>query len=384
MDAPPRARPRFPLLERAFLVGVGGLAVAIVAKTLIDLFTYYPYGVDVEIPLRAARRFADGGQPYLPEAFEVVAGPDLPFLYPPVTLPFLVPVLALPRALVLVVWTSFCLACGVFACRRLAIPGLAIPVVLAWAPFSEALLGGNVQVPLFAAFVAILFRGGGAPWRPRPRDVAEATSGRAAGDGLQATLIGAIKVSLAQPWLWVLRRRPAAALFGALVVIGLCVVTLPIVGLDRWFDWLGQAGRSGDPAWGAIGWPLSAYLGRPIGLVVTALSLVAVFFVPVRLAGAWIGLLAIVGAPSLHIFGLLFLLPAMLEIRREIALVAFLAIGTYTNPGLVLGTTLAAVAFVLSARVPMLRARDDAAVDVGAPPAARSAEPGDRRHDEPG
>ena len=59
----------------------------------------------------------------------------------------------------------------------------------------------------------------------------------------------------------------------------------------------------------------------------------AVLVVPNRHAGAWIGLLAVIGSPSLRVFGLLFALPAMLVIRREIALVAGLLIATYTFEG---------------------------------------------------
>ena len=59
------------------------------------------------------------------------------------------------------------------------------------------------------------------------------------------------------------------------------------------------------------------------------LSVLAVFVVPPRRASAWIGILALVGAPSLHMFGLLFLLPAMRLVRREIGLVAAILVATY-------------------------------------------------------
>jgi hypothetical protein len=264
------------------------------------------------------------------------------------------PLLAVPRLLLFPLWTAFCVATGVFACRRLAMPWWAIPVVLAWPPFAEAIIGGNLHVPLSAAFVAVLYRGGGDAFRPDARDPAD--PGRpAVADGLLATIIGAVKVSLAHTWLFVLRRRPRGALLGAAIVLGVSVATLPVVGLDRWQDWFAQAGRSGDPDWQAVGWPLSVLIGRGPGLVVTALTLLAVFVVPVQRAGAWLGILTVVGAPSLHIFGLIFLVPAMLEVRRDIALVAALLIATYTDVGLVLGTALVIVTFTLSGWVPLLR-----------------------------
>lgn len=343
-------------LERAVVILLAGVTVMLAILTLRDLLTYYPYGVDLEIPLRAAARWTAGGAPYLPEAFDVISGPDLPFLYPPVTLPFVTPLLAVPRALIFPVWTAICIAAGVFACRRLALPWWLVPLALIWPPFAEGILGGNVQIVLFAAFTAVAWRGGGPPLRPQPRDPGD--SGRpVAIDGLLATAIGAIKVSQVHTWLFVLRRRPQAAVIGAAVVLGIVAATLPLVGIELWQDWVGQAGRSGDPDWQAVGMPLSTFVGRGPALVVTGLTLVSMFFIPLDRAGAWIGVLSIVGAPSLHQFGLLFLIPAMLEIRREIALVAALAIASYTGVGILIGTALAIIAFGLSTRLPLLAAR---------------------------
>lgn len=343
-------------LERAVVVVLAGVTVLLAALTLRDLLIYYPYGVDIEIPLRAAARWTSGREPYLPEAFDVIAGPELPFLYPPVTLPFLAPLLAVPRVLLFPAWTAICIAAGVFACRRLALPWWLVPLALIWPPFAEGILGGNIQIVLFAAFTAVAWRGGGPPLRPRPRDPRDADR-PAAIDGLLATAIGAIKVSQAHTWLYVLRRRPRAALIGAAIVLAIVAATLPLIGIELWQDWIGQAGRSGDPDWQAVGMPLSVLIGRGPALVVTALTLIAVFFVPVERAGAWIGLLSILGAPSLHQFGLLFLIPAMLAIRREIALVAALSIASYTGVGVLLGTALVIVAFGLSTRMPLFAAR---------------------------
>jgi hypothetical protein len=345
------------LLRRVSLLSGAVLLVIVIVQSLLALLAVYPIGVDLEIPLRAATRFAAGGQPYLASAFEITTGgPDLPFLYPPVTLPFLVPLLSLPRELVFGTWWAFCLGSGVFACRRLAIPWWAVPIALAWPPFAEALLGGNVQVPLFAAFTAIFWTGGGSPFRPIARSLAEGGSWRATGDGVLATLIGTIKVSQAHAWLFVLRHRPRAAIAGAAVVVGICLLTLPLVGIVRWTDWLSQAGRSGDPAWPLVGWAVSVYLGRPIGLALTVLSLAAVLFVPPNRAGAWIGVLSVLGAPSLHMFGFLFLLPALLLIRRDIALVGAMLIATYVPILLLPGAVMIGVVFALSGRVRMLEA----------------------------
>jgi hypothetical protein len=340
-------------LRRAVELGLFGLTAVVTLLTLRELILYHPYGVDLEIPLRAAARWTAGDRPYVPESFEVVAGPELPFLYPPPTLPLIAPLLAVPRVVLFPAWTLVCIAAGVFACRRLAMPWWIVPLVLAWPPFAEAIIGGNIQVVLFASFTAVAWHRGGrdAPFRPTPRDP-RGSERPAIADGLLAALIPAVKISQAHTWLFVLRRRPRAALLGAVVVAGLALATLPTVGVDLWRDWIGQAGASGDPSWQAVGLPLSVFVGRVPALVVTALTLLAVFVVPVERAGAWIGVLSVLGAPSLHVFGLVFLVPAMLEIRREIALVAAFAIATFTGVGVLVGAILVIVSFALSTRVP--------------------------------
>lgn len=339
--------------SRILRAGLAALALALTAIALYRLARLYPYGVDLEIPLRAARRWVDGGQPYLARSFDAPPGPDLPFLYPPFVLPFVAPLLAIPREILFPAWTGLCIAAGAWSCRRLAVPWPWVPALLAWPPFAEAIIGGNVQVLLFAAFVALLWRGSDGPLAPRPRDPGRRDS-PAARDGLLSVVVGAIKVSQLHAWLFVLRRRPGAAILGALVVAAIALATLPLVGLDSWFDWAGQAGRSGDPDWKPVGVPLSTIVGRGPALVVTALAFAAVLVVPVRRAGAWIGVLAILGAPSLHMFGLLFLLPAMLLVRREIALLAAALVATYTDVGLVGAVALVTVALVGAERSALL------------------------------
>ncbi|MGH2465051.1 MAG: hypothetical protein ACRDGI_06290, partial [Candidatus Limnocylindrales bacterium] len=153
------------------------------------------------------------------------------------------------------------------------------------------------------------------------------------GDGLLATAVGALKASQVQPWVYLLRRSWRAAAIGAVAVVGLAVVTLPILGSQVWFDWLAQLGRANDPTWILAGAGIARSLPWWVGDLVVLVSIAAVFVVPNRHAGAWIGLLAVIGSPSLRVFGLLFALPAMLLIRREIALVAGLLIATYTFEG---------------------------------------------------
>ena len=195
---------------------------------------------------------------------------------------------------------------------------------------------------LFAAFVFLFYRAGGAAWDAAPRDIADPVESGPLIGGL-ATIVGAIKISQPHPWVYVLRHRPRAAIGGALVVIALVAATIPITGATLWFDWVAQLRLAGDPTWDLGGFALARFVPPGVGLVVAIACVVAVWFVPRDRAGAWIGLLSVVGALSLHIFGLLFLVPAMLRIRVEAALLAAIFIATYSYEGAWAGIVICAV-----------------------------------------
>lgn len=216
-------------------------------------------------------------------------------------------------------------------------------------PFAETIFRANVQTLLFTAFVFLFYRPGTAPWRPQVRDLADPAESAPFIGGL-ATLVGAIKVSQPHPWLYVLRRRPRAALVGALVVVLVVAATVPLTGTNLWFAWIAQLRLAGDPTWDLGGFASPRFLPPGMGLGVAATCLAAVWFVPRDRAGAWIGVLSVVGSLSLHIFGLLFLVPAMLLIRREAAIVAAICIATYSYEGawaaiLIVALTLAGMSF---------------------------------------
>ena len=198
---------------------VGVLAVALGLLVVVDavaLLRHHPWAVDLVIPLRAAERWATGGQPYLPESFLAGPGYDLPFLYPPAILPAVETLRAIPFALVLVAWYVLAVGTAAWTCRRLDVPWVVVPFVLLWPPFFEALLGANIQIFLFAAFVALLYDrpDHSRPWRPTERDPA-IRDRPAPLDGLLAAANGLVKIGQLQPWVYLLRRRPEAALFGA-------------------------------------------------------------------------------------------------------------------------------------------------------------------------
>ena len=333
--------PRRIITDNIVAVLLTAILAVVVADDLRRLLAGYPIGVDLEIPLRAAERWLAGGDPYPASAFSAPSGPDLPFLYPPFVLPLVAPLTFLPRAPVFIAWSFLLVGAAYASARRLGLGAIVAGAVLLWPPYLEALLGGNIQILLFAAFVVLMHRDG------RQLDPADRER-PAIIDGLLAAFVGALKVSQVHAWVYVLRRRPAAAAAGLAVFALLALVTLPLVGVHTWFDWLSNAGRSGDPKWPFIGAPLSTFVGQPLAIVLTVVSVLAVFVVPPREASAWIGILTLVGAPSLHMFALLFLLPAMLLVRREIALVAAILIATYI--GAYIWIAVAVVSWVLAAK----------------------------------
>ncbi len=338
------------------LLRFGLIAVAAV-PTLIgfaELARVHMPGIDLEIPLRAAARWTAGGQPYLASSFSAPPGPDLPFLYPPVVLPFVSLLLPFPRQFVLYAWVGVCLGSAVWTCGRLRIPRPWTLLVLAAPPFAEGIIGGNVQILLFAAFAALFYApASGAPdLRPVWRDPGEgdAPVAHRARDGVLATAIAAFKVSELHPWAWLAVRRPSSAVIGAALAFALVLVTLPLVGVGTWFDWVAQARRAADPSWTLAGISLGRYLPGVVAPGISALSVVLLPFVPRHDPGAWVGLLAVIGAPSLHVFGVLFLLPAWLRIRRELAIVAGFFVGTFTEVGMWTGIAITIVAFVAGQR----------------------------------
>ena len=360
-------------LLRAGLAIVAGAMTVIAAWWVVSLTGF---ATDIEIPFRAAERWMNGGQPYEAAAFLRPAGPDLPFLYPPFVLPMVVPLLILPRYVLWTSWTVICVAVAVFTCRRLRVPWRAVPLVLAWPPFAEGLMTGNVQILLFGAFVALFWRQWvEAPgWQPAPVDPGlRPGSGPSAlrADTLTGTLaavIPALKTAQPHAWWYLLTRRPRAALIGLGIVAVAVLATLPLTGTGLWLDWVAQVRRAGDPAWTMAGISLGRYVPAGIAIAAIAGSLVAIPFVRGSRPGVWVGLLAVVGAPSLHVYGLLFMLPAMLVIRREFALLAVLLVASYTEVGMWLAIAIVVVTSVASVRWPILA--EPAAVAPG-----RTAEP---------
>ena len=345
---------RLPAPRTILVVGIAAIALAVSLDLTIQSFLVPIWGVDAVVPYRAAARWLAGGEPYLASAFVAGSGYDVPFLYPP---PFLVayaPLTLLPVDIVIVVANAVALLASWVALRRLGISHVLIPLVLLWPPFSGAIAGGNLEAVMFAALAWLYWdraRNGA-----RAPEAREPSSSRrpALADGLLAAVIPAIKVSQGHAFVGLLRLRPRAAMLGALVVVVAVVALLPLVGPSLWVSWLQQSARAADPTWPLRGSSLTRDLPAIATTGIAGLSMLAALAVPRSRAGAWIGLLTVIGAPTLRLYGVIFAVPAMLQLRREISLVAALLVATYTFEGLWLGIGLVAFAYALSTRFPAL------------------------------
>jgi hypothetical protein len=344
--------------------GLAALLVLIIVISLPAFLTWSP-GVDLEIPLRAASRWSAGGQPYLASSFAETSGPGLPFLYPPWLLPLLAPIAGLPRAAVLAPWLTLEAVVAVWTCRRLSVPWPAVPLVLLWPPFMEGLVTGNVQVIQLAAFTAIFFvRGKSWELLPRLPDSPDSRSGmsrrtpaRDALDGLLAAGVGALKYTQLLALVWLLRPRPRAAILGGAALVAVAVAMLPFTGIGLYRDWLDQLGRAADLSWAPAGAPLAFLVGRPVATAAAVAVVVAMFFVRGRDAGAWVGIALLVAAPSIHGYGMLFLLPTLLVLRRDLAITLTIVIARYNPYGWWISIAVAAAALAASGRFPALRAQ---------------------------
>ena len=193
------------------------------------------------------------------------------------------------------------LVAAIAACRRLRVPWVWLPLVIAWPPFAEGIVDGNVAMLMFLAFVVLFYRPTGTgPWAPEPRDVAEPGESGVLVRSL-SSFIATAKVSQPHAWLFVLRHRWRAAVAGAVVVALIALATLPLTGTDLWLDWIAQLRRAGEGGWDLGGFAIPRFLPPGVGLVVVGVCVVAVWFAPRRDPAPWVGVLSTIGSLSLHL-----------------------------------------------------------------------------------
>jgi len=346
--------------DRVNRVLVGALSAVVVAMSVVslrDLLQVYPRGIDLQIPLQAAERWLAGGRPYLGEAF--LPGAEVPpFLYPPYALVLFAPLTGIAETTVEILWFVASVALSFAACRRLGFPWWLIPLVLLWPPFTEAFVGGNIQTAIFAAFVFLLVE---LDRSSSERDVVPpAGAVRTVGRGLIGAVTAFLKVSQPHAIVYLIRREPVVAVVAVGAIVLLAVATLPLTGIALWSAWLDQLARASDPGWTIGGSSVAKLLPAGLSTAFIAGCLAAALIVPRRMAAEWIGVLLVLGSPGLRTYYLLFLIPAMLRIRREIALVAAFCLATYTQEGWWLGIAIVVGALAVTTIYERLNRRADA------------------------
>ncbi len=289
---------------------------AVVGMVLTDVTSFWSQGLrDWHLYLKAGTHFLEGGAVYIHALF-LVRPDDLtnyPFLYPPLTLPVFALLSLPPRPVVDAAWLVLSGGAAVWALRRLGMGWAWVAVFLVWPPFEQGLYVGNVAIPLFALFVA-------AP---------------VFGAGLILSALFKLYSGIATLWL-PLERRWRDVAIGVGLVGAWFVLTLPVVGVDRWSEWITSLGlyRESQPLLpgSLVGLGparvLPQWLAAVIGLAVLVLAMPGRGG-PERL---WrLGVATIAASPSLYSHGYVVAVPAILRLR---AAVLWLVLGiTSVEPG---------------------------------------------------
>jgi hypothetical protein len=266
--------------------------IAAMLVTDLVLVGATPFQNDLGLGLTAGQRFLDG-VPVYPAAVTLPAGPaEYPYVYPPPTLPLFAVLALLPRPAVEVAWLG-ALAVALLAAARVArLQGPVHPAtLLLWPAAFSALWVGNVAILLFLLY---------AIGRRHPSAMVPA---------------GAVKVGQSVGVLWLVRdRRWRSLAAGVALVAAIAAVTLPLVGLDRWVEWLRgldvyrqQAERFGGHL---AGEGLPAFVPIPVWLLLAAVVVALALCPGGAESHTRVGVAAVVASPTLHSHGFLTALPA--------------------------------------------------------------------------
>ena len=273
-------------------------AIALAMMAVQDLVFFQTAGLrDLRLDMRAGALFDHGQSPYLAAVLHVMPADQtlLPFVYPPVTLPFFGTLADLPFPLVAVAWTVGSLVAMVVGLRVIGLGWTWVALLLLWPAVAQGLYVGNVAVPAFLLFAAA------------PRF----------GAGL--VLGGIAKLQSAIPALSLVRERRWSALaLGVVVLISLCALTLPFVGMASWSAWIAGLGfyqASAQLLPGLYGMALPGIVPFPIYVALATLATVAAMRVRDLAGLARLGLATIVASPSLYSHGFLVGLASFLRLR---------------------------------------------------------------------
>jgi hypothetical protein len=311
--------------------------VALTAMAMTDVTSLFTQGLrDFDIYLKAGDRWLRGLPVYEQTPLRKVPEDlsNYPFLYPPLTLPLFGALSLLPLPVAIVGWWGGSAAALLAGLRRVGLDWRWCLVLIAWPPILQGLWVGNVAIPLFLFFAI-------APWR-------------------SSTLaVGPIfKLYSGIAGLWLLRREHWRSLaFAVLGVLAAVALTLPLVGIGLWRDWLDglqvyQVSQRLLP--NLYGFGLARYVPWVVFLLIA--GIVLVLALRTRDRGdqlARLGVATVTGSPSLFSHGFLVALPAMVTLDTPWFWLAFGL--TACAPGLAWFLVVALI--VIAWRVPAMRRR---------------------------
>ena len=266
---------------------------------------------DLDLYLGAGRAFLDGRVPYTLDSITVIPKDltTLPFLYPPPTIPFFATLAALPVPVVTVAWLLATVGATILTLRSFGVRWRWVPVFFLWPAIFEGIWVGNIAI-LAVVLIAV------APRFPA---------------GLVLGVLS--KVQFGVPSLWLVRERRWRSLArGVGIAVAVSLVTLPLVGIDSWRQWLEglhafQGAQATFPALYALAlprWmPYSAYL-----LVAGVVIIAATIFGRGLRGLARLAVASIAASPSLYRHGFVAVLPGLFG-NGEI--IVWLALGLATT-----------------------------------------------------
>jgi alpha-1,2-mannosyltransferase len=273
------------------------LAVTAMLTTGVTLFWTQSLR-DLTLYLKAGDAWAAGAPVYA--QVPLVRPPDdlsnYPFLYPPVTLPLFGALAALPYPVAAGAWMVTSLAAVLGALRWIGLGWRWCLLFLFWPPVMQGLYVGNVAVPMFALFAA-------AVWRP----------GLLVVPPLFKLYSGIAALSLLRREHW------THLVVGGAVVLGAGLVTLPLVGIGLWGDWI-EALQTYQVSQRLL--PNNLYgfgLARHLPLVVLAILALVVTVLALRARDrheqlSRLGVATVVGSPSLFSHGWLVAVPGIVAL----------------------------------------------------------------------
>jgi hypothetical protein len=319
-------------LPQALDVLVGIVLVSFVLTDLVQ--THSVFQRDYSIYLDAGRDFRAGNPVYLASPLHVAPKDptNLPFLYPPVVLPLFAVLGAAPPLLASGLWLVLQVPAALYAIRSFGVSWGWALLLMVWPPFVQGIWVGNVAIWMVLCFALV-------PRLPVLAGVPSLFK-------FQTALIG----------LWLLRERRWRGLVAAgALVAGLGLVTLPLVGIELWRQWVHgliafQDSLTHVPQ--IRGVPVSRYIGAIPALILGGLFVLLAFRLRAGRSLAALGQASVAVSPTLYLHGVTLSLPSFLSLRAGFF---WLAILVGASSSLVDSLWVVMVVCLVAAYVPVLR-----------------------------